>query len=69
MTAADARAALGDFVLNRLPQFGDWQDAMRTGAPTLFHALISTSLNTGLLEPLEDLPSPSRKRSGPGWWR
>ena len=53
VTAADARAALGDFVLNRLPQFGDWQDAMRAGAPTLFHALISTSLNTGLLEPLE----------------
>ena len=47
------QARLGDFVLNRLPQFGDWQDAMRAGAPTLFHALISTSLNTGLLEPLE----------------
>ncbi len=53
VTAADAKSALGDFVLNRLPQFGDWQDAMRAGAPTLFHALISTSLNTGLLEPLE----------------
>ena len=53
VTAVDARAALGDFVLNRLPQFGDWQDAMRAGSPTLFHALISTSLNTGLLEPLE----------------
>jgi deoxyribodipyrimidine photolyase-related protein len=53
VTAAEARAALGDFVLNRLPRFGDWQDAMRAGAPTLFHALISTSLNTGLLEPLE----------------
>ena len=53
VTAQDARAALGDFVLNRLPQFGDWQDAMRAGAPTLFHALISTSINTGLLEPLE----------------
>jgi deoxyribodipyrimidine photolyase-related protein len=53
VTTQDARAALGDFVLNRLPRFGDWQDAMRAGAPTLFHALISTSLNTGLLLPLE----------------
>ena len=53
VTAKDARAALGDFVLNRLPQFGDWQDAMRAGSPTLFHALISTSLNTGLLTPTE----------------
>ncbi len=52
VTAADATAALTDFVHNRLPQFGDWQDAMKTGAPTLFHALVSTSLNAGLLEPL-----------------
>ena len=53
VTAAEAQAALGDFIANRLPQFGDWQDAMRTGAPTLFHALVSTSINTGLLEPLQ----------------
>ena len=52
VTAADASAALADFVQNRLPQFGDWQDAMKTGAPTLFHALISTAMNVGLLEPL-----------------
>ncbi len=51
VTAAEARAALEDFVTNRLPQFGDWQDAMKTGAPTLFHALVSTSINTGLLDP------------------
>ncbi len=53
VTAADARAALYDFVANRLPQFGDWQDAMKTGAPTLFHAQVSTSLNAGLLDPRE----------------
>ena len=52
VTAADATAAVSDFVQNRLAQFGDWQDAMKSGAPTLFHALVSTSLNTGLLEPL-----------------
>ncbi len=51
VTAADARLALDDFVANRLPQFGDWQDAMKTGAPTLFHALVSTSINAGLLDP------------------
>ena len=51
VTAAEASAALHDFVANRLPQFGDWQDAMQTGAPTLFHALVSTSINTGLLDP------------------
>ena len=50
VTAADAKHALDDFIANRLPQFGDWQDAMKTGAPTLFHALISTSINAGLLD-------------------
>jgi deoxyribodipyrimidine photolyase-related protein len=29
------------------PMFGDYQDAMAAGQPTLFHALISTSLNVG----------------------
>jgi deoxyribodipyrimidine photolyase-related protein len=52
VTAADAEAALADFVTNRLAQFGDWQDAMKAGAPFLFHALVSTSINAGLLDPL-----------------
>ncbi len=53
VTAAEAQAVLDDFVLTRLPQFGDWQDAMKTGEATLFHALISTSLNAGLLLPMQ----------------
>ncbi|GAC1478731.1 MAG: cryptochrome/photolyase family protein [Acetobacteraceae bacterium] len=53
VTQADARRALADFVENRLPLFGDWQDTMKAGETTLYHALISTSLNTGLLAPLE----------------
>jgi len=50
VTAAQARAALADFVAHRLALFGEWQDAMKTGAPFLFHALVSTSLNIGLLD-------------------
>jgi deoxyribodipyrimidine photolyase-related protein len=53
VTAAEARAALAGFIDARLPRFGDWQDAMKTGEFALFHALISTSLNIGLLEPRE----------------
>ena len=53
VTAHDAQLALDDFITHRLPQFGDWQDTMKTGEPVLFHALISTSMNAGLLLPLD----------------
>jgi deoxyribodipyrimidine photolyase-related protein len=53
VTGGQARRALQDFITHRLPDFGDWQDAMKTGAPVLYHALISTSLNLGLLAPQE----------------
>ena len=53
VTAQEAQAALADFIAHRLPQFGDWQDTMKTGEPLLFHALVSTSINSGLLLPLE----------------
>jgi deoxyribodipyrimidine photolyase-related protein len=51
VTAADAEAAFEAFVVERLPQFGDYQDAMKVGQPTLFHAIISPYLNVGLLDP------------------
>ncbi len=53
VTQAQAEAALEDFMRHRLAAFGDWQDAMRHGSPHLFHSLISTSLNLGLLDPLK----------------
>ena len=51
VTAAEAEHALAAFVAERLPGFGDWQDAMKWGSTALFHALVSTSLNLGLLDP------------------
>ena len=53
VTGEQAKQALRDFIQTRLPLFGDWQDTMKTGESTMYHALISTSLNTGLLSPLE----------------
>jgi deoxyribodipyrimidine photolyase-related protein len=53
VTAKQARAALDAFIADRLALYGDYQDAMASGQPTLFHALISTSLNAGLLLPRE----------------
>ncbi len=51
VTAAEAQGVLEDFIAHRLARFGDYQDAMASGEPVLFHALVSTSLNLGLLTP------------------
>jgi len=50
---AGALQALEDFAQHLLPRFGDYQDAMRTGAPFLYHSALSPYLNAGLLLPLE----------------
>jgi deoxyribodipyrimidine photolyase-related protein len=52
-TAEQAEVVLEDFLTNILPGFGDWQDAMATGEPWMWHGLISTAINLGLLDPLE----------------
>ena len=48
-----ALLALEHFIMKRLPLFGDYQDLMRSGDETLFHSLISSYLNLGLLQPDE----------------
>lgn len=53
VTRGDALAALDHFLRHALPTFGDEQDAMLAGDPTLSHALISPYLNLGLLSPME----------------
>ena len=52
-TRAEARRALKSFCEKRLPDFGPYQDAMLGGERFMWHALISSSLNLGLLDPLE----------------
>ena len=49
---AEAEAALDHFLGAILPGFGDWQDAMARADAFLWHGLISSSMNIGLLDPL-----------------
>jgi deoxyribodipyrimidine photolyase-related protein len=52
VTRAEAQVALRRFLDERLPRFGDYEDAMVTGEPVLFHSLLSPLLNAGLLDPM-----------------
>ncbi len=51
LTAEDAQIALEDFIAHRLTEFGDWQDAMWTAEPWLFHSRLSVAMNLKLLDP------------------
>ncbi len=51
VTAEEAGQALEDFVAHRLSDFGDWQDAMWTSEPWLFHSRLSAVMNVKLLDP------------------
>jgi len=53
VTREDALEALRNFITNCLPQFGDYQDAMKSGEDMLFHAVLSPYINIGLLGPGE----------------
>ncbi len=49
VTRADAVHALDHFIADCLPNFGDYQDAMKAGEDFMYHSLISPYLNIGLL--------------------
>jgi len=53
VTAAQAEMELQQFIEEILPTFGDYQDAMVKGEPYLYHSLISSYVNAGLLLPID----------------
>jgi deoxyribodipyrimidine photolyase-related protein len=53
VTRAEALQAAEAFFAQRLALFGPYQDAMVHGKDDLYHSMLSTSLNIGLLDPRE----------------
>ncbi len=53
VTRDQAVASLDHFIATALPDFGQYQDAMIAGQDYLFHSSLSSSLNLGLLDPVE----------------
>ena len=53
VTSAQAEKELNHFITHLLPHFGTYQDAMLTGEPYLYHSLLSSYINAGLLLPID----------------
>lgn len=53
VTASQAEEHLQWFLEFALPRFGQYQDALAEESPWLFHSLLGTYLNIGLLDPLD----------------
>ena len=51
VTFIEAQEAVKDFIKNRLPFFGDYEDAIKEYEPFLFHSALSPLLNIGLITP------------------
>ena len=53
VTRRQALEVLNQFIEERLPSFGDYQDAMLQDQPWMYHSHIGFYINCGLLTPLE----------------
>jgi len=64
VTRQQALQTLNLFIEQRLPNFGDYQDAMIEGEPWMYHSHISFYLNCGLLLPIECVKAAEKAYQG-----
>ncbi len=65
VTPTNAEQVLQDFLDRRLPTFGEYQDAMWTEQPFLYHSRLSVALNLKLINPRRVIAAAEdRYRSG-----
>ena len=53
VTHTSAKNLLDDFIKNKFENFGPYQDFIRKGEAFLFHSILSSSINIGLINPIE----------------
>ncbi len=53
VTHEEAMRQKRKFLDEALPRFGDYQDALLSGEPFLWHSILSPYINSGLLDPLD----------------
>ncbi|EAQ30713.1 hypothetical protein NAP1_08035 [Erythrobacter sp. NAP1] len=53
VTSEEAAKAADAFFAERIEKFGPFQDAMVHGSDDMYHSMLSTSINLGLLDPVE----------------
>lgn len=64
VTHSTAKKWLRDFIKNKLKKFGVYQDAIKKEEGFLFHSVLSTSINIGLLNPSDVIKEVMKNKKG-----
>jgi len=63
VTHKTAKSFLKDFIKNKFKSFGPYQDFIRKGESYMFHSVLSSSINVGLINPIDIIEEISKIKS------
>ena len=63
VTHKTAKSFLKDFIKNKFKSFGPYQDFIRKGESYMFHSVLSSSINIGLINPIDIIEEISKVES------